>query len=84
MSTAFHMSRSALFLFRLFHIILNLKQGNKFFHDFNFLFIEKYFTLASSIYKIIPSRQDAKKCYPVQSMKMSPPAGYASGSWQTA
>ena len=54
------------------HVIFNLEQGNKFFHDFNFLFIEKYFTLASSIYKIIPSRQDAKKCYPVQSMKMSP------------
>lgn len=52
MSTAFHISRSALFLFSLFHTILNLEQGNKFFHDLNFLFNEKYFTLASSIYKI--------------------------------
>lgn len=48
MSTAFHISRSALSLFSLLHTILNLEQGNKSFHDFNFLFIEKYFTLASS------------------------------------
>ena len=36
MSTAFHISRSALSLFSLLHTILNLEQGNKSFHDFNF------------------------------------------------
>lgn len=43
MSTAFYMSRSALFLFNLFHIILNLEQGNKFFHDFQFFVYRKIF-----------------------------------------